>query len=85
MIGRLRRAAGYLLLALSALAALAIFALPFLGVTLAEGAVIAIGLVVVAEVGYFAGLALVGRGVWQRMTALLRAQLEELKKPKPRD
>jgi len=74
-----------LLLVLSALAALAVFALPFLGVTLAEGTVIAIGLVVIAEVGYFAGLALVGREVWQRLTALLRTQLEELKKQKPRD
>jgi|GEM_PF-5470492 len=85
MAGRWRRFAGYLLLVLSALAALAVFALPFLGVTLAEGTVIAIGLVVIAEVGYFAGLALVGREVWQRLTALLRTQLEELKKQKPRD
>lgn len=81
MAVRLRRLAGYLLLALSALAALAIFALPFLGVTLAEGTVIAVGLVVLAEVGYFAGLALVGRDLWQR----LRSQLEELKRGRPRD
>jgi len=80
----LRRIVGYLLLVLSALAALAIVALPFLGVTLAEGTAIAVVLVVVAEIGYFAGLALVGREVWQRLTAQLRAQLEELKKPRPR-
>ncbi len=84
MVGTWRRFAGYLLLVLSALAALAIATLPFLGVTLAEGTAIAIALIVIAEVGYFAGLALVGREVWQRVQAFLRAQIEELKKPKPR-
>ncbi len=76
MSGKLRRTAGYLLLAASASAALAVFVLPFLDVTLTEGAVIVVALVILAEVAYFAGLVLVGRDLWQR----LKAQIEKLGK-----
>lgn len=80
MSGKFRRTAGYLLLAASAIAALAVFVLPFLDVSFTEGAVVVVALVILAEVAYFAGLALVGRDVWQR----LKAQLEKLGKGESR-
>ncbi len=83
--GKFRRTAGYALLAVSMLAWPATLTLPFFDVTLAEGAAIATSIVVGAELLFLVGLLLVGREVWQRLTSLLRAQLEELKKTKPRD
>ncbi|TAM43978.1 MAG: transporter suffix domain-containing protein [Gammaproteobacteria bacterium] len=83
--GRFRRAAGYTLLAVSMLAWPATLTLPLFDITLAEGTAIATTIVVTAEILFLVGLALVGREVWQRLTTLLRTQLEELKKPKPRD
>ncbi len=83
--GRVRRAAGYTLLAVSMLAWPATLTLPFFDVTLAEGAAIATTIVVAAEILFLIGLVLVGREVWQRLTALLRDQWAELRKEKPRD
>ncbi len=83
--GKLRRTTGYTLLAISMLAWPATLTLPFFDVTLAEGAAIATSLVVTAEILFLVGLALVGREVWQRLQAFLRAQLEELRGTKPRD
>lgn len=80
MSGKFRRTAGYLLLAASAIAALAVFVLPFLDVSFTEGAVVVVALVILAEVAYFAGLALAGRDLWQR----LKAQLEKLGKGESR-
>ncbi len=83
--GRFRRAAGYTLLAVSMLAWPATLTLPFFDVTLAEGTAIATAIVVAAEILFLIGLALVGREVWQRLTALLRDQWAELRKEKPRE
>ncbi len=82
--GKLRRTVGYALLAVSMLAWPATLTLPFFDVTLAEGAAIATSIVVVAQILFLIGLVLVGQEVWQRLTTLLRTQLKELKKPKPR-
>jgi hypothetical protein len=65
----IRRAFGVALLALSALASAALFALPFLDVTLAEGAAAAVALVVAAEAGFLLGVALLGREAWDRLKA----------------
>ncbi len=83
--GKFRRIVGYTALAVSMLAWPATLTLPFFDVTLAEGAVIAASIVIAAEILFLIGLVLVGRELWQRLTALLRAQLEELRKPKPRN
>ncbi len=82
--GKFRRTAGYALLAVSMLAWPATLTLPFFDVTLAEGAAIATSIVVGAEILFLIGLVLVGRELWQRLTSLLRAQIEELRKDKPR-
>ncbi len=82
--GKFRRTAGYALLAVSMLAWPATLTLPFFDVTLAEGAAIATSIVVGAEILFLIGLVLVGRELWQRLTSLLRAQFEELRKDKPR-
>ncbi len=83
--GKLRRITGYALLAVSMLAWPVTLTLPFFDVTLAEGAALATSIVVTAEILFLVGLVLVGREVWRRLRAFLRAQLEELKKAKPRD
>ncbi len=83
--GKFRRATGYTLLAVSMLAWPATLTLPFFDVTLAEGAAIATSIVAAAELLFLVGLALVGRELWQRLTALLRDQWMELKKGKQRD
>jgi hypothetical protein len=76
----IRRALGAALLALSALASAAIFALPFLDVTLAEGALVAVALAVAAEAGFLLGVALLSREAWERFksaVARLRARGRE--------
>lgn len=82
--GKLRRTAGYALLAVSMLAWPATLTLPFFDLTLAEAAAIATSIVVVAQILFLIGLALVGREVWQRLTTLLRDRWMELKKGRPR-
>jgi hypothetical protein len=76
----MRRALGVALLVLSGLASAALFALPFLDITLAEGAVAAVALVVAAEAGFLLGVALLGREAWERLksaVARLRARGRE--------
>lgn len=79
--GKLRRTVGYALLAVSMLAWPATLTLPFFDVTLAEGAAIATTIVVGAQVLFVVGLVLVGRELWQRLVAQVRARLERRKQP----
>jgi hypothetical protein len=79
--GKFRRTAGYALLAVSMLAWPATLTLPLFDLTLAEGAAIATTIVVGAQVLFLIGLALVGRELWQRLVALVRARIGKRKSP----
>lgn len=68
----LKKVAGYILLALSCLAWAAIFALPLFEITVGEVAALTTGLIVVGEVSFFFGIALLGREAWEKIKAVFR-------------
>jgi hypothetical protein len=70
-MGRAITLLGWGLIALSPLPWLAIIALPFMGMALREGAIWAVGLVVVSEALFFGGLAIVGPGLYRNRKAIL--------------
>lgn len=67
----LRRTAGFVLLAVCAIAWAAVALLPFVGVSLAEGAALATVLIVVGEGAFVLGVALLGKDIVVRLRALL--------------
>jgi hypothetical protein len=66
----LKKAAGYILLALSCLAWAAIFALPLFEISVGEIAALTTGLIVVGEATFFLGIALLGREAWEKIKAV---------------
>jgi hypothetical protein len=68
----LKKAAGYILVALSCLAWAAIFALPLFDISLGEVAALTTGLIVAGEATFFLGIVLLGREAWERITAVFR-------------
>ena len=68
----LKKAAGYILLALSCLAWAAIFALPLFEISIGEVAALTTGLIVAGEATFFLGVALLGREAWEKIRAVFR-------------
>lgn len=68
----LKKAAGYILLAISCLTWAAIFALPLFEISVGEAAALTTGLIVVGEATFFLGIALLGREVWEKIKAVFR-------------
>jgi hypothetical protein len=66
----LKKAAGYILLALSCLAWAVIFALPLFEISVGEIAALTTGLIVVGEATFFLGIALLGREAWEKIKAI---------------
>ena len=68
----LKKAAGYVLLALSCLAWAAIFALPLFEISVGEVAALTTGLIVAGEATFFLGITLLGREAWEKIKAVFR-------------
>jgi hypothetical protein len=72
-----RRAIGFVLIAVCAIAWLAIAVLPFTGVTLAKGAAISAVLIAFGEGAFVLGLALLGKDVVVYLRALVNRLKDE--------
>ena len=68
----LKKAAGYILLALSCLAWAAIFALPLFEISVGQVAALTTGLIIAGEATFFLGIALLGREAWEKIKAIFR-------------
>ena len=68
----MKKAAGYILLTISCLAWVAIFALPLFEITVGEAAALTTGLIVAGEATFFLGIALLGREAWEKNKAVFR-------------
>jgi hypothetical protein len=68
----LKKAVGFILLAISCLAWAAIFALPLFEITVGEVAALTTGLIAVGEATFFLGIALLGREAWEKIKAVFR-------------
>lgn len=68
----MKKAAGYILLAISCLVWAAIFALPLFEITVGEIAALTTGLIVAGEATFFLGIALLGREAWEKIKAVFR-------------
>ncbi len=68
----MKKAAGYVLLALSCLGWAAIFALPLFEISVGEAAALTTGLIVASEATFFLGIALLGREAWEKIKAVFR-------------
>jgi hypothetical protein len=67
----MRKTSGYFFVILSFLPWAAIAALPFLDISIGMAAGITTGLIVVGEVSFFLGVALLGKEAWERIKAAL--------------
>jgi hypothetical protein len=68
----MKKAFGYVLLVLSFLAWGAIAALPLLDISIGTAAAITTALVIGGEASFFLAIALLGRGVWEKMKSVFR-------------
>ena len=68
----MKKTAGYILFALSCLAWAAIFALPLFEISIGEVAALTTGLIIVGEVTFFLGIALLGREAWEKIKAVFK-------------
>ncbi|MDO8351595.1 MAG: transporter suffix domain-containing protein [Gallionella sp.] len=68
----LKKAAGYILLALSCLAWAVIFVLPLFEISVGEVAALTTGLIVAGEAAFFLGITLLGREAWEKIKAVFR-------------
>jgi len=68
----LKKAIGFILLTLSCLAWAAILALPLFDISVGEGAALTTGLIVVGEITFFLGVALLGREGWEKIKEVFR-------------
>lgn len=73
-----RKLAGYGLLAVCALAWLAVFIVPFLGLGLGRGAAIVTALIIVGEGAFVIGVALLGKDILNVGKALIARLRQEL-------
>ncbi|HHT00985.1 MAG TPA: transporter suffix domain-containing protein [Thiomicrospira sp.] len=65
----------YTLFALSAIAWIGVFIIPFLDFSVAESAGIITALIVVGEVAFYIAILLLGKPLWEKMKAHLFAKL----------
>jgi hypothetical protein len=68
----LKKAAGYVLLAISCLAWASILALPLFEITVGRVAALTTGLIVAGEATFFLGVALLGREAWEKIKGVFR-------------
>jgi hypothetical protein len=66
----LKKVAGYILLALSCIAWVAIFSLPLFEISVGEAATLTAGFIVVGEATFFLGIALLGKEAWEKIKAV---------------
>lgn len=80
--GRLsiRKLLGYSLLAICALAWVAVVLVPFLDVSLSQGAAIVTGLIIVGEGAFMVGVVLLGKDIFNSVKALITRLKNELQK-----
>ncbi len=76
-----RIVSGYILLALSVLAWIAVPTVPFLASGLSEGATFVTGLIIVGEVTFFLALLVLGKDLVRKLKKLLSKLGKELKNP----
>lgn len=68
----MRKASGYVLLALSFLAWGVIVTLPFFEISVGEAAALTTGLIVAGESAFFLGIVLLGKEAWNKIKAVFR-------------
>ena len=68
----MKKTVGYILFALSCLAWVAIFTLPLFEISVGEVAALTTGLIIVGEVTFFLGIALLGKEAWEKIKAVFR-------------
>jgi hypothetical protein len=68
----LKKAAGYVLLAISCLAWAAILALPLFEITVGRVAALTTGLIIAGEATFFLGVALLGKEAWEKIKGVFR-------------
>lgn len=73
----MRKTLGYVMLVIACLAWVAIPVLSFLGISLAVAAAFTTGLIIIGEVTFFVGIALLGKEAWQKIKTAFKIGMQK--------